>query len=586
MVRAIFRLLLVLVLLGGMLAPENSAARAVPATVFTVNSTGDGGDYSPGDGICNDGLGNCTLRAALEEASEFTTSVFEVHFNIPGTEPFEIKPTSALPIISNVSILGPNASGDFIVLDGNLAGSVSGLRIYSASTQITITGLQVRNFLLSGIEIGDSAVIFGGNTFPSNVIISNKEIGIEILEGSKKDVTIKNNLVGLDEYGFSRPNGNGIDVAQLSSDITIESNVISGNDGWGVYFKSCQNSGSEIYNNKIGMKANGTAALQNDLGGILIETSSDIQIGGPDGKGNLISGNYIYGIHLDKSSEITIQSNLMSTNITANAVVKNFSYDIMGEDSFNITIGGDSEALGNVLLQGVSLNGVSGDPTSDNVIKYNKVGITGTGFKRTFPKPTDSSVGIALYSALNNLVQLNTVTRFGTGIQVTGENGGNQITQNSIYENSKLGIDLGSSGVTANDDLDADSGANGLQNFPVVTNVLMRRVGDLTYFDLSGTLNSKVATEYQVEIYATPMCDYDFNFYGEGRQYLGFVTFLTDSVGNATWSKTDILSTSEVSLIGRCFTTTATDLSTKSTSEFSNGLSAVAQRQFLPAAFK
>src|SRR5215203_280292 len=39
------------------------------AAAFNVNSTGDGADSNTADGTCNDGAGNCTLRAALEQAN-------------------------------------------------------------------------------------------------------------------------------------------------------------------------------------------------------------------------------------------------------------------------------------------------------------------------------------------------------------------------------------------------------------------------------------------------------------------------------------------------------------------------------------
>ncbi len=42
---------------------------ASAAATFTVNSTGDGGDSNTGDGICNDGTGACTLRAAIQQAN-------------------------------------------------------------------------------------------------------------------------------------------------------------------------------------------------------------------------------------------------------------------------------------------------------------------------------------------------------------------------------------------------------------------------------------------------------------------------------------------------------------------------------------
>ena len=45
-----------------------SAAPAAAAT-FTVNSTADKHDASPGNSLCKASDGTCTLRAALEEAN-------------------------------------------------------------------------------------------------------------------------------------------------------------------------------------------------------------------------------------------------------------------------------------------------------------------------------------------------------------------------------------------------------------------------------------------------------------------------------------------------------------------------------------
>ena len=43
-----------------------------------------------------------------------------------------------------------------------------------------------------------------------------------------------------------------------------------------------------------------------------------------------------------------------------------------------------------------------------------------------------------------------------------------EVTNNSIFANGALGIDLGDPGITANDLGDADGGANFQQNFPVL----------------------------------------------------------------------------------------------------------------------
>ena len=49
------------------LAPSVALTAAV--ATFIVNSTGNGGDSNTADGICNDGTGACTLRAAIQQAN-------------------------------------------------------------------------------------------------------------------------------------------------------------------------------------------------------------------------------------------------------------------------------------------------------------------------------------------------------------------------------------------------------------------------------------------------------------------------------------------------------------------------------------
>jgi len=68
MKRVAIAVLLLAALAGGVVLLARLGAEASPAT-FTVNSTGDGGDSNTGDGVCDDGSGNCTLRAAIEQAS-------------------------------------------------------------------------------------------------------------------------------------------------------------------------------------------------------------------------------------------------------------------------------------------------------------------------------------------------------------------------------------------------------------------------------------------------------------------------------------------------------------------------------------
>lgn len=46
-----------------------SLAQTVNAATFVVNTTGGGNDAAPGDGVCADAQGNCSLPAALQETN-------------------------------------------------------------------------------------------------------------------------------------------------------------------------------------------------------------------------------------------------------------------------------------------------------------------------------------------------------------------------------------------------------------------------------------------------------------------------------------------------------------------------------------
>ena len=64
---------------------------------FTVDSTADTVDASPGNGVCDDGSGNCTLRAAIQEANALPG---------PDTIPYLLAPTSfPFPVLLKMLVL-------------------------------------------------------------------------------------------------------------------------------------------------------------------------------------------------------------------------------------------------------------------------------------------------------------------------------------------------------------------------------------------------------------------------------------------------------------------------------------------------
>jgi CSLREA domain-containing protein len=143
--------------------------RASPST-FTVNSTGDAPDSDTADGICDDDTGNCTLRAAIEQANA-TPGTDTIAFNIPGSGPHTIQPASALPTITDPVVIDgytqPGATPNTnpvglginavlrVEIDGSTSGCcTTGLEIDAENS--TVRGLAVNRFPRVGIAVGGS----------------------------------------------------------------------------------------------------------------------------------------------------------------------------------------------------------------------------------------------------------------------------------------------------------------------------------------------------------------------------------------------------------------------------------------------
>jgi hypothetical protein len=111
---------------------------------------------------------------------------------------------------------------------------------------------------------------------------------------------------------------------------------------------------------------------------------------------------------------------------------------------------------------------------------------------------------------------------------------------NRIYQNNGLGIDLpvgGNGGVTANDGGDADTGPNGLQNFPILTEAgPASPQGSGTH--VAGVLNSTPSTIFDLDFYSNPACAPRPQEFLEGQDYIGSTQVTTDGSGNAAFDLT------------------------------------------------
>ncbi|MEM8735719.1 MAG: CARDB domain-containing protein, partial [Planctomycetota bacterium] len=185
--------------------------------------------------------------------------------------------------------------------------------------------------------------------------------------------------------------------------------------------------------------------------------------------------------------------------------------------------------------------------------------------------------GIHVFRSNGNLIGgIETETDRGNRISFNGGDGiaieeASQVAilRNGFTQNQGLAIDLGDDGVTVNDLGDSDLGANGLLNFPILSEVLDEQV---TAF-YSGLANA----EYRVELFA--VAEPDPSNHGEGTTYLGCTEVTTDATGRADFQfgfgtqnsgPVPFCSQSIATLANMAdFSLTATHIATGNTSEFS-----------------
>jgi len=152
----------------------------------------------------------------------------------------------------------------------------------------------------------------------------------------------------------------------------------------------------------------------------------------------------------------------------------------------------------------------------------------------------------------------------GSGVSVLGDDAtGNRVLQNSIFANGGLSIDLGDDGPIPNDLKDPDTGANDLQNKPLLSSAKKNATGTTT---IKGKLNSTPNKTFNIQFFSNPSGT------NEGKELLDSRSVSTDATGNVSFT----FSTKKAIRLGQNITATATS-STGDTSEFSAPRKVVAQ---------
>jgi CSLREA domain-containing protein len=522
--------------------------KTVPRAVFIVNSGTNFDDIDWGDGVCDSSFEagvQCSLRAAIKEAN-LAAGADEIRFSIGTIDP-------GLPLTLT----------EAVTIDGTLTPGYAGAPV-----------VQLERF--GGMSIPAPNCAIRGLTFTDgrDVLVLGESGGGTVIEA---------NWFGLDPTETPAPNlGDAVEIR--SSNNTVGGlvpearNVIAGWDatsethqGHGVHMIGEMATENVIVGNYFGVSASGTGFLGGIHGVMLEKGPSNNQIGSlASGGANVIANQRDLGVYITSvvfgqfteppSANNLILGNLIGTDATGTQALPNSAGIRVQLNSPNTRI------VGNVVAASVTTSGnfegfaagngieISHANTAGTVIQGNWIGIDQTGMIQL----GNQSAGIELADADSVVVggteidQENTIAFNGSdGIRMAA---GDRATfsGNAIFENGRLGINLGFGGVRSNDDLDADTGANGLQNYPILALLGESRIG--------GTLESIPSSVFSIELFESDACDE--SDFGEGRHYLETLMVTTDEEGMASFESSTAFSD------GAAITATATD-SDGRTSEFS-----------------
>jgi hypothetical protein len=345
------------------------SSNLVSAATFSVNETGDQGDASAGDGVCDrDGVtpgSQCTLRAAIEEANALG-GADNIHFNIPtsdsgyrdydtpnssssgdslgGDDYWLIQPSAQLPII-NTQITIDGSTQTASQLDSNISGPEIEIDFHLANPGTTTEMIRLQSGAngssIAGLTLGytDDGLLASGRALMGLTSVSN--------------ITISDNYIGMDVKGLNitANRSNGIEVNTGVTNLTIEDNLISGftsssGDGADGIQLSCQNASPNIIirANRFGLSSNTISGLTS--AGHIEINSCGVTIGGdnPSDRNYFVNASYAAGaVSINTATvlnpNVYIFNNYFSTDPTATIDLRNYMDISIFADEFAGTPG-------------------------------------------------------------------------------------------------------------------------------------------------------------------------------------------------------------------------------------------------------
>jgi len=377
---------------------------------------------------------------------------------LPNQRGIVLSGTTCQALIGGVRSGGGLGEGNLI--SGN---TENGVNFAGAATGNTLCG----NII--GLNLGQSAAVpnlagvssstpgnFIGQPFANmgNVISGNAASGIYLM-GNLRDTLIVNNLIGVNDTGSARPNGqdgirissgSGVRIGGNRGEGWNQRNVISGNAWSGIYLWDAHS--NTICGNLIGTSLDGHAALANGGAsqyryGISLASGNHNVIGGPNFDPGNLSGNVISGQSANSLQAAISQSagtgnlilgNYIGLNADATAAIPNYYGIQIANASSHTLVGGAYPSEANV-FGGNSMAALSLYNTGHHTVIGNYFG-TNTTCASVFPWNStvqiqiDHSTGCKIgdyYSGRGNVI-----CGGGTGVSLVSGSSGNTLAGNRI----------------------------------------------------------------------------------------------------------------------------------------------------------
>lgn len=522
-------------------------------SIYTVNVTSDGNDSNHGDDICDDGNGDCSLRAAIQEANAHAGSDV-INFAITGTPDFgadgyRIELASELPGITETLTIDGSTQLGYIAntaanpqpLNGHIVIEIDAGQTNDA-TSLRFVGAE--NSILRGISIGGSR---WGVTFndSEDAVVEGSYLGIRADGSAFSGINTANSVLNV---------SGGSNNAHIGGTLPSQRNAM-GNAEYGLFISdflhdntTAPTSGVVVQGNFFGIRPDGVTAAAFSADSIGIIGSSQNQIGGTSLAARNIIGNSRSGITIGSSPDNDANDNVIQGNYigvladgTTAAVLSNEGVTVSsingGQEAIGNIIGGTSTGARNIIANAqFSLLSMLG--ASQTVVQGNYLGVDATGrLNGGFTSPIIAMLVTSSESLIGG------ITTGAGNIIAGGTYGGvivssvdiytaqhNTVLGNNIYSNGSAmgGLELNASSVsgfspdinagpTPNDVGDADTGTNSYINTPIINSAQYNGSKLVLDYDLDAA--DSPSNTYRVEFFGNTTTGA--GGYGEGETYLG-----------------------------------------------------------------